>query len=87
MVHFEGEQRKLYIGEVAGGILADILQAHKASLFTMNIRDYVGDSKTNKQIIQTALNQPTNFEYFNNGVTAVVEKSLQTFRHHNWSVK
>jgi hypothetical protein len=37
----------------------------------MNIRDYVGDLKTNKQIIQTALNDPSNFEYFNNGVTAV----------------
>jgi hypothetical protein len=69
--HFEGEDRDLYIGEVGGGILADILQEHKASLFTMNIREYIGDSKTNKQIIQTALNDPTNFEYFNNGVTAV----------------
>ncbi len=69
--HFEGDDRDLYIGEVGGGILADILQEHKASLFTMNIREYVGDSKTNKQIIQTALNDPANFEYFNNGVTAV----------------
>ena len=37
----------------------------------MNIRDYVGDSKTNKQIIATAVGDPGNFEYFNNGVTAV----------------
>lgn len=69
--HFEGENRELYVGEVKGTILAQILQTHKASLFTMNIRDYVGDSKTNKQIIATALSDPTNFEYFNNGVTAV----------------
>jgi len=72
--HFEGDYRELYIGEVSGAILATILQEHKASLFTMNIRDYVGDSKTNKQIIQTALNDPSNFEYFNNGVTAVAGK-------------
>jgi hypothetical protein len=69
--HFEGDDRELYIGEVSGGVLADILQTNKAALFTMNIRDYVGDSKTNKQIIKTALTDPTNFEYFNNGVTAV----------------
>jgi hypothetical protein len=69
--HFEGENRELYVGEVSGAILATILQKHKASLFTMNIRDYVGDSKTNKQIIQTAIGDPSNFEYFNNGVTAV----------------
>lgn len=69
--HFEGQDRELYIGEVSGARLADILQTHKASLFTMNIRDYVGDSKTNKQMINTALKSPSNFEYFNNGVTAV----------------
>ena len=72
--HFEGESRELYIGEVSGAILANVLQTHKASLFTMNIRDYVGDSKTNKQIIKTALQDPANFEYFNNGVTAVAGK-------------
>jgi hypothetical protein len=69
--HFDGEHRELYVGEVSGAVLANILQTHKASLFTMNIRDYVGDSKTNKQIIKTALSDPANFEYFNNGVTAV----------------
>ena len=72
--HFEGEDRDLYIGEVGGGVLAEILQSNKAALFTMNIREYVGDSKTNKQIIKTALNDPSNFEYFNNGVTAVAGK-------------
>jgi hypothetical protein len=69
--HFEGAEREMYVGEVSGAMLAQILQTHKASLFTMNIRDYVGDSKTNKEIIKTALTNPGNFEYFNNGVTAV----------------
>ncbi len=69
--HFETQDRDLYLGEVRGGELANILQENKAALFTMNIREYVGDSKTNKQIITTALNDPGNFEYFNNGVTVV----------------
>jgi hypothetical protein len=69
--HFESDAREMYIGEVSGAVLADILQAHRASLFTMNIRDYVGDSKTNKEIITTAIDKPDKFEYFNNGVTAV----------------
>ena len=69
--HFESDSRELYMGEVSGAVLATILQTHKASLFTMNIRDYVGDSKTNKQNRKTAISNPTNFEYFNNGVTAV----------------
>ncbi|HZL26846.1 MAG TPA: AIPR family protein [Acidobacteriaceae bacterium] len=71
---FEQGDRALYLGEVSGAVLASILQNHKASLFTMNIRDYVGDTRTNKQIIQTALHNPSNFEYFNNGVTAVAGK-------------
>jgi hypothetical protein len=69
--HFEGERRELYVGEVSGAELAQLLQTHKASLFTMNIRDYIGDTKTNKDIITTAVDEPWNFEYFNNGVTAV----------------
>jgi hypothetical protein len=78
--HFEGESRELYVGEVSGAILANILQTHKASLFTMNIRDYVGDSRTNKQIIKTALGDPSNFEYFNNGVTAVAGKIVPNIK-------
>ncbi len=76
--HYQSDGRELYIGEVSGAILAHILQTHKASLFTMNIRDYVGDSKTNKKIIETALTEPTNFEYFNNGVTAVAGKITES---------
>lgn len=72
--HYVGGKRDMYIGEVSGAELADILQAHKAALFTMNIRDYVGDSRTNKEIKKTALNDPEDFEYFNNGVTAVAGK-------------
>lgn len=77
--HFQGDDRDLYLGEVKGTVLAQTLQTHKASLFTMNIRDYVGDSKTNKQIIATALSDPANFEYFNNGVTAVAGKITPDF--------
>lgn len=74
--HFSSEERDLYVGEVSGAVLAQILQTHKASLFTMNIRDYVGDSRTNKQIVKTAISDPGNFEYFNNGVTAVAGRVL-----------
>lgn len=72
--HFVGADREMYIGEVSGAVLADALQEHKAALFTMNIRDYVGDTKTNKQIKTSALETPEDFQYFNNGVTAVAGK-------------
>ena len=44
---------------------------YKYRLFSLNIRDYVGDTSTNKGIVQTALDIPENFLFFNNGVSAV----------------
>ena len=72
--HFNQLGRDMYLGEVSGAALANLLETHRDSLFTMNIRDYLGDSHTNKQIKATALSDPTNFEFFNNGVTAVAGK-------------
>ena len=37
----------------------------------MNIRDWVGDTATNKGIIDTAEKQPQDFLFFNNGISAV----------------
>ena len=73
--HFtDSEERSLYIGEVSGAVLSQLYSQHRASLFTMNIRDYVGDTSTNKSIIVTALTDPSNFIFFNNGVTAIASK-------------
>lgn len=41
-------------------------------LFTMNIRNYVGNTKTNKEIINSARNTPDRFFYYNNGVSCLV---------------
>jgi hypothetical protein len=40
----------------------------------MNIRDYVGDTSTNKGIIKTAVAGPDDFFFFNNGISAVATK-------------
>jgi hypothetical protein len=73
--HFtDSKKRSLYVGEVSGAVLNQLYSQHRASLFTMNIRDYVGDTSTNKSIIATALRDPSNFIFFNNGVTAIASK-------------
>ena len=73
--HFSDETgRNLYLGEISGAALNQLYSQHRASLFTMNIRDYVGDTATNKSIINTALNDPSNFVFFNNGVTAIASR-------------
>jgi len=66
--------RKMYVEQVSGSELADIYRTYKYRLFSLNIRDYVGDTATNKGIIETALDSPENFLFFNNGVSAVASQ-------------
>jgi hypothetical protein len=64
-------KRAVYIGFVNGGQIAELYQPHRFRLFAMNIRDWVGDTATNKGIVSTAEKQPNNFLFFNNGISAV----------------
>lgn len=41
------------------------------SLFTVNIRNYIGDSKTNKRMMETARETPQQFYHFNNGISCL----------------
>jgi hypothetical protein len=71
-IHLESEKgRELYVGQVTGAQLAEMYRQYKYRLFAMNIRDYVGESTTNKGIIGTAVTSPDEFVFFNNGVSAV----------------
>jgi hypothetical protein len=58
-------------GQVAGTQLAEMYRQYKYRLFAMNIRDYIGESTTNKGIVDTAVTCPDEFVFFNNGVSAV----------------
>jgi hypothetical protein len=60
-----------YIGYVKAAHLRNLYSKHKYRLFAQNIRNYVGDTSTNKGIINTALEQPESFFFFNNGVSAI----------------
>jgi len=70
----ESSGRKMYVGQVSGSELADMYRTYKYRLFSLNIRDYVGDTATNKGIIETALEDADNFLFFNNGVSAVASR-------------
>jgi hypothetical protein len=63
--------RDLYVGHVTGAQLAEMYRQYKYRLFAMNIWDYVGESTTNKGIVETAVASPDEFVFFNNGVSAV----------------
>ena len=56
----------LYLGTV-------LYTQHKSSLFTLNIRNYIGDTATNKAIKKTAIDDSKEFFFFNNGISALAE--------------
>lgn len=70
--HYQsGTGRNMFIGQVSGSELADLYRTYKYRLFSMNIRDYVGETSTNKAIVKSALDKPEEFVFFNNGISAV----------------
>lgn len=65
--------RSCYVGRISGAQLAVLYTQHKSSLFTLNIRNYIGDTATNKAIKKTAIDDPNEFFFFNNGISALAE--------------
>ena len=65
--------RGCYVGRISGAQLAGLFTQHKSSLFTLNIRNYIGDTATNKAIRRTAMERPDEFFFFNNGISALAE--------------
>ena len=65
--------RGCYVGRVSGAQLAALFTHHHSGLFTLNIRNYIGDTATNKAIQKTALDMPGDFFFFNNGISALAE--------------
>jgi hypothetical protein len=70
----QGDQRRCYIGALSAGQVQQLYQKHKGSLFNLNIRNYVGETRTNKDIAATAISEAKNFFYYNNGISAIARK-------------
>ena len=82
--HKNSEDRMSYIGKISAGELNRLCQDPKSrhNIYAMNIREFIGDTATNKVIIDTALHNAHNFFYFNNGISAVATK-IEADEEHN----
>ena len=86
--------RACFVGKISGGQLAELFSRHRSRLFTLNIRNYIGDNVTNRSIRKTALDTPEDFFYFNNGISALAtrieldpsDSAGHTLKCHNFSV-
>lgn len=65
---------KSYIAVLSAQQIHHLYTRHRDKLFNLNIRNYIGDTRTNKDIIRTARESGDNFFFFNNGISAVATK-------------
>lgn len=70
--HIE-EPYKSYYGQITGTDLGILWSKYGRRLFTENIRNFLGNSSVNDEIIKTVKSEPENFIYFNNGITILCD--------------
>ncbi|WP_082206656.1 AIPR family protein [Nocardiopsis sp. SBT366] len=64
-----------YQGVMSVAGVAEWYEAHRNSLFSLNIRTSLGHTHTHN-IIETLTNHPDEFWYFNNGITVICESVI-----------
>lgn len=70
---FIEEPYKSYYGQINGEDLGALWEKYGRRLFAKNIRNFLGTSNVNDGITNTIKNEPSNFIYFNNGITILCE--------------
>lgn len=60
-------------GTINGSDIANIWAENRGKLFSENIRDFIGFSEVNEDIVETIQNEPENFYFYNNGITALCQ--------------
>jgi len=58
-------------GQVCAADVAAWMNTHGNRLFESNLRQFLGGSTVNQDIVRTLVERPHDFWYFNNGITAV----------------
>lgn len=67
---------KSYICLISAAQIHKLYNSWRDRLFNLNIRNYLGDNRTNKEIIATAGKEARSFYFYNNGVSAVASKVM-----------
>jgi len=74
---------------IKGNTLVNLYKKEKESLFAHNVRSFLG-KRVNKDVVDTAVSNPDEFYYFNNGVSAICTKiehiSANFYRFHHFQV-
>jgi hypothetical protein len=63
-----------FYGQVCATDVAQWMKAHGNRLFSSNLRQFLGGSTVNDDLVATLKTRPEDFWYLNNGITAVVSE-------------
>lgn len=67
------EPYESFFGQISGSQIATLFDEYGVHLFSPNLRVFMGNTPVNEDIKDTAINSPSHFWYFNNGITALCE--------------
>jgi hypothetical protein len=67
---YESDNARAVVVLVKLATVATWWKRYKNALFNLNIRGYLAGSKLNRSVVETATNDPENFSFYNNGITA-----------------
>jgi len=74
-----------YYGQVEASEVAEWFNRYNVRLFAKNLRQFLGrGSDVNDSLIETLVNDPGRFWYFNNGITVLCEKVAKSPRGGTW---
>ncbi|PCJ52364.1 MAG: hypothetical protein COA73_16290 [Candidatus Hydrogenedentota bacterium] len=77
ITYVASDSRTSYTGRIAGNQLYDLVSRYRERLFSLNIRNYIGDNRTNKKIIKTATDEAEKFYFYNNGISAIATEIVE----------
>ncbi len=80
---------KTLLSIVKGNALVNLYRKEKDSLFAYNIRSFLG-KRVNRELVDTGRSRPSDFYYFNNGVSAICtrieHKRDNEYRFHDFQI-
>ena len=63
-----------FITTIKAAQIHTLYQKERQKLFNLNIRNFIGDTSTNKGILKTVDKEPEKFFFYNNGISAIASK-------------
>jgi hypothetical protein len=71
VVEIDAGNHRSFLMAVSAPQIVDLYKRFRDSLFTLNIRNYIGNTRTNKAIVDSALSTPEHFFLYNNGISCL----------------